>query len=413
MQDFLPPIDDPFVVALAKLLLPFAKIQNGLEIKVSPNCIAHVKSLAKRHAVLMVNHSDRFDPLCACALSKECNENFYFLASREQFDRQFGFAGWVLQNLGTYSVLRGRKVEAASAKKTVSILVTGKHRLVEFPEGDVTGRNDEILPLKEDGLRNLFEAQRQLLELTGESLFMLPVAMYYEVRHDSVKPMSSCLERLERLLNISSLNTIELSFEQKIKRLISLYIAHLSNHYGMVLQDKSSLSAELQELSRKISIITATANGLQFDPSEKTDLLLYGVRADLRKRVDTCNEIDCKFSGLLTESADAKRKLFTKDLDRAEQLLILASTLENRRFTPEVAWRILDRLELEFTGKTTAKGHRTAWIDAAEPIDLSTLYSGFEINEKSAITMADSLVRAALFNLMQNMQETSRTTVGV
>jgi hypothetical protein len=108
----------------------------------------------------------------------------------------------------------------------------------------------------------------------------------------------------------------------------------------------------------------------------------------------------------LTKSANAKRKLFTKDLDRAEQLLILASTLENREFSPEVAWRILDRLELELTGKTTAKGHRTAWIDASEPIDLSTLYSEFEINEKSAITKVDTLVRAALFNSMQNSSRT-------
>lgn len=346
MDDFIPPVDDPTTVALAKKLLPLAKFQNGLAIRVSDNCKRLVSALARKHSVLMINHSDRFDPLCACALSSECGENFNFLASREQFDRQFGFAGWVLQHLGTYSVIRGRKVERASAEETVKILVQGTHKLAEFPEGDVTGRDDVVLPLKEDGLRNLFEAQRQLLELTGESLHVLPVAMYYEVQHDSVKQMMDCASRLESAFHISSLNTVELSFEQKIKRLVSHYIAHLTNLYGVVLLHKQSLSAELKELSRKITLMTAMGNGISFDSEEEEAVLLYGVRAELRKVSEPCAISHCHYKHKLQDLAKSKRDVFVKDLDRAEQLLILASTLESTQFTPEIAWRVLDRLEL-------------------------------------------------------------------
>ena len=413
MDDFIPPVDDPATVALAKMLLPIAKLQNGLTIKVSENCRSIVSSLNRKHTVLMINHSDRFDPLCACALSKECDENFNFLASREQFDRQFGFAGWVLQHLGTYSVIRGRKVERASAKETVKILVQGKHKLAEFPEGDVTGRDDVVLPLKEDGLRNLFEAQRQLLELTGESLYVLPVAMYYEVRHDSIKQMNACVNRLESAFHISSLNTIELSFEQKIKRLVSHYITHLSNLYGVVLMQKQSLSAELKELSRKIAMMTAMGNGISFDSDEDDAVLLYSVRAELRKGHEPCAICQCPYKHKLLASAKAKRETFVHDLDRAEQLLILASTLESAKFTPEIAWRVLDRLELEVLGKATPKGHRTAWIDAAPPIDLAPIQRTFELNESDGITEIDKQVRKAIFNMMQKMQYKCKSTVSV
>lgn len=413
MDDFIPPVDDPATVALAKMLLPIAKFQNGLTIKVSENCRSLVSSLNRKHAVLMINHSDRFDPLCACALSKECDENFNFLASREQFDRQFGFAGWVLQHLGTYSVIRGRKVERASAKETVKILVQGKHKLAEFPEGDVTGRDDVVLPLKEDGLRNLFEAQRQLLELTGQSLHVLPVAMYYEVRHDSIKQMTDCVSRLESAFHISSLNTIELSFEQKIKRLVSHYITHLSNLYGVVLMQKQSLSAELKELSRKITMMTAMGNGITFDSDEDDAVLLYGVRAELRRAHEPCAVCQCPYKHKLLASAKAKRETFVHDLDRAEQLLILASTLESEKFTPEIAWRVLDRLELEVLGKTTPKGHRTAWIDAALPIDLAPIQRRFEVNESDGITEIDKQVRKAIFEMMQKMQNQCKTAVSV
>ncbi|CAN5193888.1 hypothetical protein BH10CYA1_BH10CYA1_55630 [soil metagenome] len=413
MDDFIPPVDDPTTVALAKMLLPLAKFQNGLTIKVSDNCKSLISSLSQKHGVLMINHSDRFDPLCACALSSECEENFNFLASREQFDRQFGFAGWVLQHLGTYSVIRGRRVEQASAEETVKILVQGKHKLAEFPEGDVTGRDDAVLPLKEDGMRNLFEAQRQLLELTGQSLHVLPVAMYYEVRHDSVKQMTNCVRSLEDAFHITSLNTIELSFEQKIKRLVSHYVAHLSNLYGVVLMHKQSLSAELKELSRKISLMTALGNGISFDPEEDDAVLLYSVRAELRKPIEPCTISQCRYTHKLQDSVKSKRDVFVQDLDRAEQLLILASTLESTTFTPEIAWRALDRLELEVLGKTTPKGHRTAWIDAAPPIDLALIFQTFERDEKAGIAQIDKQVRKAIFNLMQDMQNKCKTTVGV
>lgn len=412
MDDFIPPIEDPAMVALAKMLLPLAKFQNGLKIQVSENCKSLVKSLDK-HAVLMINHSDRFDPLCACALSNVCDENFNFLASREQFDRQFGFAGWVMQHLGTYSVIRGRKVERASARETVKILVQGKHKLAEFPEGDVTGRDDIVLPLKEDGLRNLFEAQRQLRDVTDESLYVLPIAMYYEVRHDSIKPMTESLSRLENAFHISSLNTIEMSFEQKIKRLVSHYITHLSHLYGVVLMHKQSLSAELKELSRKITLMTALGNGLSFDAEEDDAVLLYGVRAELRKATEPCTISHCRYKHKLQESAKSKHEIFVHDLDRAEQLLILASTLESTKFTPEVAWRVLDRLELEVLGKTTPKGHRTAWIDAAPPIDLAPIFQRFEVNEKDGITEIDKQVRRAIFSMMQKMQNRCKTAVSV
>ncbi|MBS1954231.1 MAG: 1-acyl-sn-glycerol-3-phosphate acyltransferase [Cyanobacteria bacterium SZAS-4] len=413
MDDFIPPVDDPAIVALAKMLLPLAKFQNGLTIRVSENCKNIVASLNRKHSVLMINHSDRFDPLCACALSSECGENFNFLASREQFDRQFGFAGWVLQHLGTYSVIRGRKVERASAKETVKILVQGKHKLAQFPEGDVTGRDDAVLPLKEDGLINLFEAQRQLLKLTGESLHVLPVAMYYEVRHDSIKQMTDCINRLENAFHISSLNTIELSFEQKIKRLVSHYIAHLSNLYGVVLMHKQSLSAELKELSRKITLMAARGNGISFDAEEDDAVLLYGVRAELRKAAEPCAISHCRYKHKLQDMSKSKHEIFVHDLDLAEQLLILASTLESTKFTPEIAWRVLDRLELEVIGKTTPKGHRTAWVDAAPPIDLAPIFNRFELDNQDGLAEIDKQVRSAILEMMQKMQNKCKTVVSV
>lgn len=408
----MPPVDDPVMVAVARALLPVAKLKSGLSIVVSDNCKRNVQALKNKHSVLMINHSDRFDPLAACALSKECDESFNFLASREQFDKMHGFAGWVLQHLGTFSVIRGSEPERASAEQKVSLLVQGKHKLAEFPEGDVTGRDDTILPLKEDGLHNLFEAQRRLLELTGESLYVLPIAMYYRVRHDSIKPMSDCLYKLEKALNIPSVNVLNLSFEQRVKRAVSEYIASICKSYGLTVADKTSLSSELKQLSTGITNMVSNACGFEFDPSEGANVYLYNVRAALRELDAPEHKID-EFDAKLANEGKSKRDEFVKDLDRAEQLLIFSSTLESTNFTPEVAWRVLDRLELDVFGRASSKGHRTALIDAASPIDLVPLHIEYERDRVSALKAVDSKVRSAIFEMMQKMQGSESRAVSI
>jgi len=406
MEDFLPPVDNYFAVSIAKLLLPVAKIKQSLEFRVTPECKQLIKMYAPRNTVLMFNHSDRMDPLCAYELARVCGEEFYFLASREQFDKQFGLAGRVMQILGTYSVIRGKKIDEPSAMTTISILVEGKRNLVEFPEGDVTGRNDQILPLKEDGIRNMFAAQKRLLS-GGNSLFLLPVALYYQVVGAFQKPMNDTIARLEKALGVMQPMTPGATLESKIKNLVSLLIDALASYYGLRLAQDKSLSAQLRQLSRSITIVTAMANGIDYNADDSEVIMLFGVRADLRKQRDYCSNADttCGFNAKLKKVGQKKRQLFTKDLDRAEQLLILASTLENQDFTPEIAWRVLDRLDLEITGQSKFKGSRIAWINASEPVDLQPLYAEFLVDEKSAIDKVNQLVRASLDDLMRVMQE--------
>ncbi|MBP9090702.1 hypothetical protein KBI23_06695 [bacterium] len=61
------------------------------------------------------------------------------------------------------------------------------------------------------------------------------------------------------------------------------------------------------------------------------------------------------------------------DLDRVQNLLILLSTLQQQPTTLDVLWRVIDRMEQLIIGSTTAKGNRTAWIEAGQPISLANL----------------------------------------
>src|SRR5581483_5323170 len=161
MNNLIPPKENPAVTAAAKLALPLFLRWQKLQVIPSSDAIKTIRRLHGQQCVLLLNHPDRFDPVIAFALSKLTGEDFYYLSARELFDKKL--AGWFLQNCGAYSVIRGFPEDAASKELTIQLMMEGSRKLIEFPEGDVTGNDDHIFPLKQDGLRNMLEAQRRLI----------------------------------------------------------------------------------------------------------------------------------------------------------------------------------------------------------------------------------------------------------
>ena len=190
MKTFLAQKYNAFVATICKWSVPYFLRRNQLDVRVSQECLKELERLNKSNVVILLNHSDRFDPLAVAELSRVAKEDFGYIASREQFDAFNGLQGWLMQRCGAYSVLRGEPEDKQSKEATISYISQSQRKLVEFPEGDVTGRDDVILPLKQDGIRNILEAQQRLLK-TGESepVYLLPVAIYYEVQKDGIKAM--------------------------------------------------------------------------------------------------------------------------------------------------------------------------------------------------------------------------------
>ncbi|MBP9090703.1 hypothetical protein KBI23_06700 [bacterium] len=76
-----------------------------------------------------------------------------------------------------------------------------------FPEGDVTGRDDILQPLKRDGIANMLEAQRLCLEqVSKRAVQVIPLAIYYEVSDNAIPQLKHCLSRQEDFHGLSSWN---------------------------------------------------------------------------------------------------------------------------------------------------------------------------------------------------------------
>lgn len=408
MQEFIPPLHNDLVLSAMKALLPHQLSREKLIIRPSPHCIKAIRRLNGQSTVLMLNHSDRNDPSAAFALSNDVGEPFYYLSARELFDMDGGLRGWVMQRCGAYSVKRGEPEDFESKEKTISLIAEGRHPLVMFPEGDVTGRDDEILPLKVDGLRNIFEAQSLLSAAeTPRSVFLLPVAIYYEAQDDSIVDLQNCLARMERKLELVAR---DYALQRRITRILLDVVSHLESYYSIHDMQDSSLQYRLQNICRRAALAIAQyAQLLEINPNEEEHVLLYSVRSGLRNRATLDHAYGCDFCEKLNDDRFKKGKSCEAELDLLQQLLIIASTLDEKQFSLDQGWRLTDRLEQLIFGKCSAKGHRIAWIESGDAIELIGYTAAFQAAPEKTMLRIDQLIRRSLSAILQGLKRVAAT----
>jgi hypothetical protein len=402
MSEFRKPLNDKLMVGFVKTILPLFLRLEKLQVRPSLKCLEWLHRLRGRHCVLMVNHADRDDPTVTFELSRRANENFVYLAARELFDENLGLRGWVMQRCGAYSVIRGNTPDLASAKATIHLLTDGSRKLVEFPEGDVTGRDDVIVDLKKDGIANLLCAQDELLSQGGNvPLMILPVGIFYQVQPDSLDALAKKLIELEQMLGLPSWRK---PMEERCIQLVTSLVAEQEAYYGLSIESEISLQERLQRLVEQATRKVADFIGHP-DRDQKMPDLLYNARGELTRLFASERPHKNVYEQSLYLQSRRRAKLCIDELKRLQQVVILSTTLQQDPFTLETAWRVIDRVEQELTGKATAKGQRLAWIECAEPINLLEHMSAYNDDKTKAIERTEQLVRKAMDTALQRAKQ--------
>lgn len=418
MSEFIAPKPDPITLNAVKAILPIVCKMEKLTVKPSEHCIEVIRSHKDIPTVLALNHVDRCDPAVSATLSTMCGEENYYLAARELFDENWKIRGWLMRHCGVYSVIRGLPEDVESRKATISLIAEGKHKLVMFPEGDVTGRDDTISPLKKDGIRNIFDAQERSLKTDPQrAVHVIPAAIYYQVHEDAVEPLRHCLSLLE-----GSLGLVEGSgpIETRIQKVLEKMLQRLEANYGVIPEKNSanphssvrhtssrtslSTNSRLVELSRHIISSVANITGAQVLENSSTHVFLYSVRGKLIRMKETIKDLDGTFDDMLRAETIERLASCMRDLDRVQHLLILASTLHQKPRTLDVLWRVIDRLEFLILNRVTAKGSRTAWIEAGEPISLIRRSRDYRVHPATAVDRAERRIRAAMQEVLDKLK---------
>lgn len=402
MSDFRPPKPSKAIIFLSELVLPFyLNFIECLSYKFSQSPDHPVDLLKGKKVVIVINHSDRQDPLLVVALAKYMHEEFYCIAAREVFDWSYGILGWLFQRIGCFSVDRGT-TDFRSIHTIQKVLTSSQNKFIVFPEGEVTG-DDWLVHEINPALMHIFlKAQVEVAkDESPQSIWILPVGVSYKLETDLHKSINKTLVKVERRLGIRRATKLDLAV--RVDNAIAILLRKLYKQYKFVLREDRPLHEQVKTLAQNICEQVSTYCENEHHLDNSIEHFLHCVRSELSKAANN------KKTALNKDGKAGKRyaELFS-DLDRAERLMIVQRVLAQTQ-SPIQICRTVDFLESELFGRMTAKGRQSASVFFGSPIDLLPYLQTFQSDKNAAATQLCESVSHGLQLALDN----SHTVLGV
>lgn len=389
MSDFRPPKPNRIIIALSELLLPFyLNFVERLSFKFSHNPDRPIDFFKSKKVVIVINHSDRQDPLLVVALAKHMHEDFYCIAAREVFDWSYGILGWLFQRFGCFSVDRGT-TDFRSIHMIQKILTESQRKFIVFPEGEVTGDDYHVHEIAPTLMNILLKAQLQIEnDDSPQSIWILPVGVSYKLGDSLEKSIGKTLRKVEDDLHIKcEKGTDEAT---RVTNSVSALLSKLSTHYQFAPSENQLLHKYAGELAKHICMKVSVYCGTEHPVWMTDEQFLHCLRSDLSKRLDL----------------ESQRNNLFRDLDRAERLLIVQRVL-NQIPSPIQLCRIVDFLESEMYGRMTAKGRQSASVYFGTPIEILPYLQIYKSDKAAAADRLRDAVRDGLQLALDNSHSAS------
>ncbi|HEY9793164.1 MAG TPA: lysophospholipid acyltransferase family protein [Candidatus Obscuribacterales bacterium] len=391
MLDFKPPKFNPVVMSLCKWGLPFEHFRAQIEVQVMGDGLNRFLALKNKHVVIICNHSNQYDPEVVFTFSKLAGEDFHFMAAREVFDWVFGSVGWWFQSLGCFSVVRGQG-DPETLEMARQIIADGDHKLVIFPEGEVTRSPDFLLPLRPGTARLSLEGQERLLQHgTKEPVFVQPIGIRWRYKYDITGWLDFIVRRIESKLGLKPTGG---GLTQRVHAAAAVMLTVLEDEYFS--EHNSDLPYETR-VYRLRECILQRASALVGMPQPEGKSQLTWMRRVVNA-IDRFIQTDrLGMSGFQLElhkrQAD-KLHRFLRDCRRVQNLIGVVEPKERRPVTQERLAEMVSHIERQVFDYVLPKGPRIAMVGVGEAIAVLDLIPLWERNREEAIeTLTDTISR--------------------
>lgn len=393
---FLPPKPNGFVTGTVKALLPYLlkKVVKVTEVEIDG--LERLKALQGERTLISPSHSGGFEPYVIMHLSTLLDEDYYYLAAREAFERSPA-VGWIMQRVGAYSIIRGT-ADRLSFQTTRKLLAEGKRPLVIFPEGQTVWQNDTVIPFQEGVTQLAFKACE---ETSGTHLHLVPIAVKYLFIKDMHPEIDASLARLEGRLFDGTGETPPHRYD-RLRRIGEALLSANEKKCGVKPGGDSDLNLRIQGL--KEFIVARSEKALNLSPKPGEALL---------DRVRNCfNAVD-RIVNEEMEGSDYERELWTKRKEEARQLydglwrvldfVAIYDGYVREAMTVERFMDVLCLLETEVFGKRRLWGPRRAVVRIGEPIDLANHFENYKADKKETVRKVTMELELSVKRMLDEM----------
>lgn len=408
LSEFRAPEPNLAVIAFCQFLIPlYCRYIDHFNCQFSDdkNIVATLKN---KRTIILLNHADRQDPSVVVLLAKYLQEQVHCMVAREVFDWYHGLLGWFFQKFGCYSVNRGTG-DTTSIETTKRILKLGEHKLIVFPEAEITGDDHTVHSISTALVHILLEIQEDIGQSdttfagdspsSSQALWVLPVGVSYRLETALEPSVDKALRIIERQIGLKH-NGGEIT--TRIERATTAVLKNLAQHYNCQLTETETAAEQTSHLANHIC--QRISNFIDSEISHKTpEQILYSLRNAVDEKLGK-REYETNSQKTLNKRTAQFHDEFIADLNRVENLLIFHRVLLQPPSTIQLC-RIVDFLETDTTGRISSKGTQVASVFFGEPIEVASYLNQYKENKHAAI--AD--LKAAIHDRLQEALDGSQS----
>ncbi len=404
---FRSPKNSSFLIWSAKLLLPLILrlAPKVLDVEVQEQDLRRLKELKGHRVILTPSHSGGLEPFVLFHLSKLLGEEFNFLAAKETFER-FGFAGWLIQRLGVYSIVQGVP-DRSSFRMTKQLLVSGKRWLVIFPEGHTCWQNDIVMPFQQGVAQLGFWAYEELNK-QGElpPLYCVPIAIKYIYLRDMRNEIESSLHLLESKLFAPSIPK-HLNLYDRLRRLGEAVLSANEKELHVRPRKDANLNERIQNIKELIVSRVSRALGVSSLPEQP-------LHERIRYLLNTIDQIVYIEPGSpdyvkhLLQKRQQELQVLYDDLYQVLHFVALYEGYVGDMLTPERFLDVLGLFELEVFGRGRIWGPRKALVKLGEPLDLENYYLRYQTDKRGALGDVTNSLESSVRQMLTALSHQSK-----
>ena len=356
-----------------------------VELVVKAEDLIKIKAIEDQRIVYLPNHPTLDDGIVLFMLSARLGQLFYYIVAKEVFR---GWAGKFLQSVGAYSIKRGLG-DRPSISQTLELIQQPKSRLVIFPEGGCSYKNDTVMPFRPGAIQLPFSAMNQLVKKEGDipDLYLVPVSLKYRYTKPMNRVIEQSLSQLEEALSIQK-STSE--FYPRLRAIGEKILISIEKEYGVEVTTED-WNSRIERLKDRIL----------HDCEQKLQLLPKD-HIPARERVYKIQSIIDSQDEKLTKEQEQTYKALYRSAFRLLNFDAIYDGYVREKPTPERFLDTLTSLEREVfhIEHPSIKGRRKAFVSLGEPINLKDYFSAYQEDKTATV---ESLAAQIQQTVQQNV----------
>lgn len=356
---FIPPSQSSTVVELCHIISEtYVRNAAHVSVKIDSSVDEAFATVKNAPAIVMPNHPASEDPFVLFQISSLVHEKFFYLTTREIFQWHPTLRSTWLQKLGCYSILRA-SADVDSFRASIRVLTDGTHKVVIFPEGEISRKTESLIPLEKGAVHLALRAAKARKE-QQPPIYLLPLAILYRFERDESRAFKRVLKRCETRLSIDcdTRTPCNVRLQTCFEKMLSAQEA--MHHIGQPADAR--LGARVQAYCRHIAKELAKERAVNLP--EKADL------------VDQLHLLKNSFTVKRYCDEQEPTEQQRKDYDTVKRLSTLMMVDEHSFTAPMSQESVADVLAIlceAVLHKQLDVGCKTAYIHAPRPIAIPTL----------------------------------------